>query len=187
MIGGHQLEGHETGVAILKVLLLAASTLAITQTPPADPQHAPVCSVVHCREPATLQVRLDADTYTELSIPPMPYAFKNAIYVLVGETFRVRYDGKPPTLGDGIYRASGGEEVAALHLRFWQEKDGSSILAIKNALTHRVAYDCAMQLPMEKRLRRTSVLPIEPGLTNYEHWPHPVAHLMLFNIRYEAK
>jgi hypothetical protein len=74
-----------------------------------------------------------------------------------------------------------------LELRFWQEKDGSSMLTVKNNLGRRIAYEAAMQLPTEARMRPTSVLPIEAGLTNYESWPHPVAQLVLFNIHYEDK
>ena len=50
-----------------------------------------------------------------------------------------------------------------------------------------LGYKCAMLLPGENRMHPTSVLPIEPGLTNFESWPHPVAQLILYDVQYQDK
>jgi len=163
-------------VEIATVLLVSGQA----STPAVDP-----CKVVKCRPAGAIDVRLDKETGMTVSFPAMPYAFKKAVYILMGESFSVRYDGAVDKLGDGVYVGSGPAKPVGLHLRLWQESDGSSILAIENSTKRTVLYEAAMQLPKESRLRNTTALPVKPGLTNYESWPHPVAQLLLYNVRYD--
>jgi len=167
---------------VIAGVLVAHMLLGVQKDPAPSPTIDP-CQSVLCRPAGGIDVRLDKETGTTVSFPPMPYAFKNAIYVRAGDEFSVKYKGLRGNLGDGEYVPSEQGKPPGLHLRLWQEDDGSTILAIENTMKATMAYDVAMQLPRESKLRNTTALPIRPGLTNYEHWPHPVAQLLLYNVR----
>jgi hypothetical protein len=168
-------------ITLAFALLLAAGE----QAPPASGEDP--CSTVTCRPAGDVEVRLDRDTGMTVSFPRMPYAFKHAIYVLVGEAFSVKYPAVGQRLGHGVYVPPAEPKPAGIHVRLWQEQDGSTILAIENTTKRTVVYEIAMQLPKESRLRKTTALPVEAGLTNYEQWPHPVAQLLLYNVRLEGE
>jgi hypothetical protein len=41
-----------------------------------------------------------------------------------------------------------------------------------------------LSVPEKKELYKTSVLPVEPSLSNFEAWPHPIVQLVLSNFRF---
>jgi hypothetical protein len=76
---------------------------------------------------------------------------------------------------------------AAVSLRFTQEirENGEAmmLLVIKNHTKRKLFIDALMTFPQRTKAQKTSILPVEPGLTGYESWPHPIVQLVLRNIR----
>jgi hypothetical protein len=60
-------------------------------------------------------------------------------------------------------------------------------LTIKNNLKVWVQMDALMTVPGKKGIYKTSILPVPPGLLDYESWPHPIVQLVLRNFRVVAK
>jgi hypothetical protein len=58
------------------------------------------------------------------------------------------------------------------------------MLVTRNGLKHRLLFDALMTVPDKKGIFKTSIIPIEPGLSNYESWPHLIVQLVLRNFRF---
>jgi hypothetical protein len=52
-----------------------------------------------------------------------------------------------------------------------------------NHTRHKLFVDALMTIPNKERPQKTSILPVEPGLSGLEMWPHPIVQLVLRNIR----
>jgi hypothetical protein len=61
------------------------------------------------------------------------------------------------------------------------------LLTIRNKLKRRLYLDALMTVPGEKEIYKTSILPIEPGLSDFESWPHPIVQLVLRDFRFSEK
>ena len=57
------------------------------------------------------------------------------------------------------------------------------LLVIRNRLKRSVSLDALMTVPGDNGVHETSVLPVGPGRSNTESWPHPIVQLMLRNFR----
>ena len=60
-----------------------------------------------------------------------------------------------------------------------------TMLVIRNRLAKRLYVDALMTMPEKSGIVKTSIMPIEPGLSSYESWPHPIIQLVLRNLRFE--
>jgi hypothetical protein len=76
---------------------------------------------------------------------------------------------------------------ADVELKFTQDKSPSGLmmlLVIRNKLKRRLSYDALMTVPGKKGIYKTSVLSVEPNLSNFESWPNPIVQLVLWNFRF---
>jgi hypothetical protein len=61
------------------------------------------------------------------------------------------------------------------------------MLIIQNRSKHKLLLDALMTVPGRKDIQKTSIIPIEAGLSDYEEWPHPIVQLVLRNPRFSDK
>jgi hypothetical protein len=62
------------------------------------------------------------------------------------------------------------------------------MLVFRSELGFPVKYDAAIVIPTKDGLRpaRTSSCPVRAGLLGFEHWPFPIAMIVLSNFRAAA-
>lgn len=138
------------------------------------------------RAPFTLKLHIDKENYYEESYSKIPYVHNGDIYLFAGESFGVDADIKDNKIVSLKYQ--GDPQKSDMALRFTQEinEDGSQmmILRIESRLKQKLYLDAKMTIPGKKGIYKTNILPVDPGLSNYESWPHPIAQLVLTNLRF---
>jgi hypothetical protein len=58
------------------------------------------------------------------------------------------------------------------------------MLVIRNKLKRRLYLDALMTLPGKEEILKTNIVPVEPNLSDFESWPHPIVQLVLRNFRF---
>ena len=157
----------------LLIIGLGASAFAMA----ADPD-------VPMREPFTLTLHVDKEHYYEENIGAMPYVHEGGVYLMKGDRFGVALDVTDGKLQRVSYQPD--FEKADVTFEFRQEidadKNGMMMLTIHNRTSHQLKMKALMTVPGKKGAAETSIVPIEPGLTNFESWPHPIVKLLLHEI-----
>jgi hypothetical protein len=170
-------------------LILAISFTAILGTceEQTQPQASTTGSVF--REPFTLRLHVDKEHYYEQKFPKIPYVYQDEVYLLKGDAFGIDLNITNGVIRGVSYQADTNK--AAVALRFTQEVgtdgDAMMLLVIKNQTEHKLFIDALMTVPDRKTARKTSILPVGPGLVGFESWPHPIVQLVLSNIRLKEK
>ncbi len=141
------------------------------------------------REPFTLKLHIDKEHYYEQKFPKIPYVADNNIYLFKGDEFGITLN-----IQDGAIQSIGYQpdlKKADVTLKFTQEIDSDGkarmMLLIQNHSNQKLFVDALMSVPGEDKPAKTSVLPVEPRLSGYEGWPHPIVQLILHNIRLKEK
>lgn len=146
---------------LVALLALVAATLALSAEVPESKGF---------REPFTLKLGIDQGRYYEQKITQrIPYVHEGTVMLFNGERFGV----KLVKAGDGTtaIRYEPDEKAADLLLKFYQEKINgglSMILTLENRTRDTLHLDALMVVPDQKTPARTSILPLGPGVTNYE-------------------
>lgn len=160
------------------IIAFAASLYA------ADEAKAPGNDAVF-REPFTLKLHVDKKHFYEEEIGKIPYVHDGDVYLFKGDEFGLNLE----MVGESIRTIKYQPDVkkADVTLKFTQEinEDGSAmmLLVIRNGTRKTIYIDALMTVPNKKAIARTSILPIAPGLSSYESWPHPIVQLVLRKIR----
>jgi hypothetical protein len=157
---------------VLRALLIIG--LGIGAAAAADPE-------VPMREPFTLTLHVDKDHYYEENIGPMPYVHEGGVYLMKGDRFGISL-----AVADGKLQAIAYQpdfEKADVTFEFRQE-DAMMMLTIHNRTSHQLKMKALMTVPGRKNAAETSIIPVEPGLTNFESWPHPIVKLLLHEIEF---
>jgi hypothetical protein len=165
--------------AISTTLLLSA---CFSQTKSAT-QEEPVF-----RAPFKLKLNVDNERFYEETFDHVPYVADNDVYLFAGEAFGVNVSVTEGEASRIAYERNPAK--ADVELRFTQEKsqDGwMMMLVIRNKLKRRLYLDAVMTLPWKDELFTTNVLPVEPNLSDFESWPHPIVQLVLRNFRFSEK
>ncbi len=168
-------------VSILVLLGLSVITLAQTD---ADTTK----SSIVFRDPFTLRLHVDKDRfYEEHYDRKIPFVADNAVYLFAGENFGINLIVKDGEVGEVLYQPDPAK--SDVRLRFWQEKKLKSgmMLVIENKTKKKLFLDALMTVPQSKGIHKTSILPVDAGLSNYESWPHPIVQLVLTNLRFSEK
>jgi hypothetical protein len=137
------------------------------------------------RAPFVLKLHVDNEHYYEEKFDKVPYVAENSVYLFAGETFGVNVTVTENQLSRITYQPDPAKADVAL--AFTQEKSEKGLmmmLVIRNKLKRRLAFDALMTVPEKKGIYETSVLPVEPNLSNFESWPHPIVQLVLRNFRF---
>lgn len=137
------------------------------------------------RAPFTLKLHVDNEHYYEENFDKIPYVAENNVYLFTGETFGVNVTITDNELSRITYQRDPAN--ADVELKFTQEKSPNGwmmMLVLRNKLKRRLFLDALMRVPGKKEIFKTSVLPVEPNLSDFESWPHPIVQLVLKNFRF---
>jgi len=137
------------------------------------------------RAPFVLKLHIDNERYYEERFDKVPYVAENSVYLFAGETFGINVTVTEKRLSGITYQPDPAQ--ADVVLAFTQEKSEKGfmmLLVIRNRLKRRLSFDALMTVPEKKGIYETSVLPVEPNLSNFESWPHPIVQLVLRNFRF---
>jgi hypothetical protein len=160
------------------ILTFAASTYAADE--PKTPGNEAIL-----REPFTLKLHVDKESFYEEKFGKIPYVHNGDVYLFKDDEFGLNLEME----GEAIHTIKYQPDVkkADVTLKFTQkiEADGAAMmmLIIRNGTQRTLNIDALMTVPGKKAIARTSILPIGPGLSAYESWPHPIVQLVLRNIR----
>ena len=190
----------------LLLLLAAACRTPAAPAPPADaagkpappqaqkppPQQQPTaeqaCALTVCRPPRTVTLVLDEEREMRQELPPFPYVYRDVIYVVPGDDFRVTGEVQGDRLVNLRVVKEGESPPHALRIRFSQEVESGSthhmVLALDSTLPRALRYSVSM-LPAESAgsFQPTSSCPVLPGRSVYESWPQPLRTLVLEDLR----
>jgi hypothetical protein len=166
-------------VAVILMLMQMALATTQPQTPSSNAAHEPVF-----RQPFVLRLHVDDEHYYEQSFDKVPYVSVGEVYLFAGEDFGVN----ATIAGDQVIKLTYQPDPAKadVEFKFTQENPPTGmmmLLMIQNRLKRRLSFDALMTLPNKKDAYKTSVLPIQSGLSSFESWPHPIVQLVLKNFR----
>jgi hypothetical protein len=137
------------------------------------------------RPPFKLKLHADDDRYYQQSFDRTPYVADNDVYLFAGEAFGLNVTVTKNEISGIVYERNPAK--ADVELRFTQEKSQNGwtmVLVIRNKLKRRLYLDALMTVPGKDKIFKTNVLPVEPNLTDFESWPHPIVQLVLRNFRF---
>ena len=161
-------------LAILACVLFAQEQAATGQTSPTF------------REPFTLKLKVDKNHYYEQHFDKIPYVANDDVYLFVDEHFGVNLTDTKGEFLTVTYQPDMGK--ADVLFGFTQEKADKGmlmmLLTVQNKLNRRISYEALMTVPKTEGILKTSVVPLEAHLTNFESWPHPIVQLELRNFRF---
>jgi hypothetical protein len=145
-----------------------------------------VCSLVSCREPVNITLRLDVEKYIEVPLPKAPYYYNGVASIAAGETLyleAVVQDGKLVKL-DYVPEIRNASTTITFHFAQVGEKptDVDMLLTTHNPLKYAVVYKALIHRAGTDRFVGTSICPILPGKNTYENWPYPIVQLALTNF-----
>jgi hypothetical protein len=137
------------------------------------------------REPFTLNLHIDKENFYEQKFSKIPYVHNGNVYLFKGDEFGLTLDIKEDSIRAVKYQPD--VKKADVTLKFTQniqpDKTAFMMLVIHNGTEQTLNMDALMTVPGKKGVFKSNILPIQPGLSDYESWPHPIVQLMLRNIR----
>ena len=147
---------------------------------------APNVDATVLREPFTVKLHVDKEHYYEEHYDKrIPYVAENDVYLFSGEKFGINLKVNSDNVVDVTYQPDG--KKADVWFIFTQEKElaggAGMMLTIQNKLERELRMDALMTVPGKKEIYKTSIVPIEAGLSDFESWPHPIIQLVLKNFR----
>jgi hypothetical protein len=168
----------KTLLAILAILALGASTCA------AENAEVPVTGSVF-RELFTLELYIDKEHYYAQDFDRVPYVHNGDVYLFKGDEFGLALDVQGDSIATVNYQPD--SKKADVTLQFTQEvQDGGTammVLHIHNNTKHTLIMDALMTVPGGRGILKTSILPVQPGLSGFESWQYPIVQLALRNIQ----
>ncbi|MFZ1083560.1 MAG: hypothetical protein WAN35_01195 [Terracidiphilus sp.] len=166
---------------IVALAMLSITTLSFAQSQAGQIAHEPVY-----RAPFDLKLHIDKKHYYEQHFDKVPFVIDNDVYLFVGENFGVNVTIVDNQITGLTYQPNSNK--SDIGFEFMQEKlnkdEMMMMLVTHNGLKLRLLFDALMTIPDKKGILKTSIIPIEPGLSNFESWPHPIVQLVLRNFRF---
>lgn len=137
------------------------------------------------REPFTLNLHIGKENFYEQKFSKIPYVHNGNVYLFKGDEFGLTLDIQEDSIRAVICQPDA--KKADVTLKFTQniqpDKTAFMMLVIHNGTEQTLNMDALMTVPGKKGVFKSNILPIQPGLSDYESWPHPIVQLMLRNIR----
>lgn len=137
------------------------------------------------REPFTLHLKVDKDHFSDIHYDKQPYVSENEVYLFPGDKFGVNLVVKNDRVAEVRYQPD--KTKADVWFGFEQPKelqDGLGMaLTIDNKTKRSVSMEGLMSVPGKKDVFKTSILPVKPGKSGLESWPHPISQLVLGNLQ----
>ena len=137
------------------------------------------------RQPFTLRLKIDKEHYSDIHYERQPYVRENEVYLFSGDKFGVNIVVKDGRVAEIRYQPDAAK--ADVWFGFEQPKelqDGLGMaLTIDNKMKRGVSMEGLMSIPGKKDVFKTSILPVKPGKSGLESWPHPISQLVLGNLQ----
>lgn len=137
------------------------------------------------RAPFVLKLRVDNGHYYEETFGKVPYVAKNDVYLFAGDSFGIDVTVTKDRISRIAYQPD--PPKADVDFRFTQERGANGLvmmLVIRNRLKRKLFIDALMTIPGRTGIYKTSILPIEPNLSDFESWRHPIVQMVLRNFRF---
>lgn len=163
----------------LVIIALAQSSVCFPQAK-SETQEEPVF-----RAPFSLKLHIDNERYYEQKFDRVPFVTNGDVYLIAGEVFGINVTITGERLTGITYQPDLAK--ADVEFKFTQEKSPNGfmmLLLTRNKLKRKLFFDALMTVPGKSEIYKTSVLPVEPKLSNLESWPHPIVQLVLNNFRF---
>jgi len=165
---------------VASVVLIALFELFVAQS-----QTNSVASKLVFRDPFVLKLRVDNQHYYEQHIDKVPYVSGDDVYLFAGDSFGINVTIHDNMIMGIVYQSD--PDKADVAFSFMQEQSSGGpmmILVTRNRLEHKLHCDALMTVPDKEGIFDTNILPVGPGLSSYETWPHPIVQLVLRNFRF---
>jgi hypothetical protein len=168
-------------IAIPMVLCFAVTSLS-AQT------HAHKANGPVSREPFTIHLKVDKDHFSDIHYDKQPYVSENEVYLFPGDKFGVNLVVRNDRVAEVRYQPD--KTKADVWFGFEQPKELQGglgmALTIDNKMKLIVSMEALMSVPGKKDVFKTSILPVKPGKSGLESWPHPISQLVLGNLQLTA-
>ncbi|PTY02221.1 hypothetical protein DB347_24430 [Opitutaceae bacterium EW11] len=140
------------------------------------------------RAPFKLTLAVDKERYYEQQVDKLPYVHANVVYLFKGDRFGVRITSpNAPGLPEVTYEPD--LIKADVVFSFSQEHADAKwmmMLKLESRLDKPLYMSALMTVPGKTGIYRTSILPLQPKLSNFESWPHPIVQLALKDFSFSA-
>lgn len=165
--------GYSSRAMLRSAILVLAGAIAVLQTSESPPLPA---------RDAVPKLKLNKKDTPKYTFEKLPYVDeRNFVHLVAGDKFGVNATVSADEISGLSYQPD--LKKADITFDFREEKD-TMMLTIKSNLKRQIYMDGGMAVPGREGLYKTSILPLEAGLTNFESWPHPITHLIVSRIRF---
>jgi hypothetical protein len=166
--------------------LLGLSPQAGAEEAAASERLARFCETSVCRGPGEIRLTTnDGHVAVTRFDTPLPIVSDDGISIFPGESLLVEADAE----GDRLVNLRAVRQIRSpektIALRMWQEPGKpDTFLSVSNPFPRTWKFHLVMILPDSEKVYETSSCPVlGGGMSSYEHWPHPVFQLLLFDHR----
>jgi hypothetical protein len=172
---------------MLPVVLTALFLVPATATPTplaAAAEIDRICAQVTCRPATKVKLRLDGGSVLELTFPKAPYYYKGLLNILPGETLFLEAEIVGGEIKNLHPVASVKNKANTIIVKFEQlhdpKLDRHMLLTVTNPFSKTLRYQA--EILRAQRDEDTTVCPVRPGLQTFEHWPEPLARLLMKDL-----
>jgi len=173
-------------ISIIVFGLTLSLPLAAQQKPQsAEEAREAICKKVVCREPKTVNLKLDNKDVLSFDFPKTPYVAEGYVNILLGEKVNVEFDEEANKLTNARYveQIKSAEKTVTFELL---EIENGIILSVKNPFSKDIIYDCLIQNYKTGKLQSTSIIPVRSKLLSFESWAEPIPQVVISNVRFVA-
>lgn len=142
------------------------------------------------RESFILKLAVDSEQFYETNVPKSKYFVKeNILQIYPTEKINVEVEIKSDTIFSMKVVKEIVEPKSTIQIEFFQnvkdKKPEGMMLKVKNPFDKKLNYNAMMYIVGNKKWIKTSIIPIQPNLMNYEMWNDVIITLVLEKWRFE--
>jgi hypothetical protein len=171
-------------ISLASQIALLMPVLAQAQS--AEEELASLCQTILCRSPRTVELTTDDGQMFQTTFDQsLPVVHNDWVSVFPGETLYVEAEINGSQLEALRAVETNLNPEKTIELKMWQEPGKPDIfLTVTNPFPLTVKYHAVMMFPTGEELYKTSSCPVlGNGGSAYEHWPHAIFQLLLFDFR----
>ena len=142
------------------------------------------------RDPFSLKLAVNGEQYYSMEVNKAPYFVKEKILqIYPGDKLFIETEIKQDTISSMKIVKENKFPKKTIELEFVQDTEDKAhqqmMLTVKNPFDKNLIYDAAMFRVGKDTWSKTSIIPIRPGLINFETWPDVIISLVLEKWRFE--
>ena len=141
------------------------------------------CENNDCRRDHTLNFKVGKETFEQTLPIYWPVVMGDRISLLPGDEVFVEARVNEGTFTDFKQVDTVTDPAQTISFRFTQMDDSDSMmLVVNNPFKETMKYH-VMMLDFEGNTHETSSCPVRPGMSVFEHWPHVIPEIVMFDFR----